>query len=144
MFHFVTRIDRIMLWLNIIFLMTIGFIPFSTALLGRYYTLQLPLVIYGANLIATSLTSQFLWIYAVKRKLLSSDLIDEKIMSKINTRLSLGPISYAVGIVVSFWNPLISLAIYIAVLAFFIVGTTFGTDWETGNQSNTEYYTISH
>ncbi len=86
-----------MLWLNIIFLMTIGFIPFSTALLGRYYTLQLPLVIYGANLIATSLNSQFLWIYAVKRKLLSSDLIDEKIMSKVNSKLSLGRISYAVG-----------------------------------------------
>jgi uncharacterized membrane protein len=33
MFHYVTRVDRVVLWLNILFLMTIGFIPFSTALI---------------------------------------------------------------------------------------------------------------
>src|ERR1700680_4108532 len=36
MFHYVVRVDRVLLWLNILFLMTIGFIPFSTALIGRY------------------------------------------------------------------------------------------------------------
>ena len=60
MFHYVVRVDRFLLWLNILFLMTIGFIPFSTALVGHYFYLQIPLVIYGANLIATSITSMFL------------------------------------------------------------------------------------
>jgi TMEM175 potassium channel family protein len=93
MFYFVTNVDRILLWLNIIFLLTIGFIPFSTALLGRYPTLELSLIIYGANLIATSMASQFLWIYAVRKKLVSRDTIDEENISRITSRMTAGWIS---------------------------------------------------
>jgi uncharacterized membrane protein len=53
-FHHITRVDRPLLWLNTLFLLTIGFLPFSTALIGRYYQVQLPVIIYGANVIATS------------------------------------------------------------------------------------------
>jgi uncharacterized membrane protein len=35
-FHFVKRSDRLILWINLAFLMCIAFISFSTALLGRY------------------------------------------------------------------------------------------------------------
>jgi uncharacterized membrane protein len=124
MFNFVNRVDRFLLWLNIIFLLTIGFIPFSTALIGRYFDLQLSLVVYGANLMATSLTSQFLWRYALNNKLLAHDVIDEEIMSKINNRMTIGPVSYLVGIGFSFIEPAITLIIYIMTLLFFIVNTT--------------------
>ena len=126
MFNYVTKVDRLLLWLNIIFLLTIGFIPFSTALVGRYPTLQLSLVVYGSNLIATSLTSQFLWRYTVRKKLLVHDIIDEETMSKINNRMTVGTVSYLIAIAVSFFDPLVTLAIYIVTLAFFIVNTTTG------------------
>jgi len=126
MFHYVIRVDRILLWLNILFLMTIGFIPFSTALIGRYPFFQTPLIIYGANLIATSITSQFLWFYSTKRKLLSSDSIDERIISKINVRLTFGPLAYVAGIAVSFYSTRITLLIYIVTLVFLILNSTVG------------------
>ncbi|HXQ92654.1 MAG TPA: TMEM175 family protein [Nitrososphaerales archaeon] len=126
MFHYVIRVDRILLWLNISFLMTIGFIPFSTALIGRYPFFQTPLIIYGANLIATNVTSQFLWFYSSKRKLLSSDLIDEKIMSKINRRITFGPLAYVAGIAVSFYSTGITLLIYVVTLVFLIFTSTVG------------------
>jgi len=126
MFNFVNRVDRVLLWLNIIFLLTIGFIPFSTALIGRYPYLQLSLVVYGANLIATSLTSQFLWRYALNNKLLAHDGLDERMMSKINNRMTLGPIFYLGGIGISFIEPVVTLVIYIVSLLFFIVNTTTG------------------
>ncbi len=124
MFNFVTRVDRVLLWVNIIFLLTIGFIPFSTALLGRYPTLQLSLIVYGLNLFATSITSQLLWQYAVKEKLLSQDVTDERIMSRINKRMAGGPISYAVAIALSFVDPLLTLLIYVVTLLFLIFNTT--------------------
>ena len=34
-FHYLKRVDRTLIWLNIIFLLSVGFVPFSTALLGR-------------------------------------------------------------------------------------------------------------
>jgi uncharacterized membrane protein len=126
MFNFVTKVDRVLLWLNIIFLLTIGFIPFSTALLGRYPMLQLSLVVYGANLIATSVTSQFVWRYAVKKKLVIHDTLDEEVVSRINTRLTIGPVSYFIAIIISFIDPLVTLAIYIITLLFLIVNTTTG------------------
>jgi uncharacterized membrane protein len=126
MFNFVTRVDRILLWLNIIFLLTIGFIPFSTALLGRYPTLQLSLIVYGSNLIATSVTSQVLWRYSTGKKLLVHDLLDEEAMSRINNRMTVGALSYLVAIAISFIDPLVTLVIYIVTLLFFIVNTTTG------------------
>ena len=41
-FHYVTRVGRPLLWLNTLFLLTIGFLPFSTALIGRYPEVQVP------------------------------------------------------------------------------------------------------
>lgn len=126
MFNFVTRVDRILLWLNILFLLTIGFIPFSTALMGRYHLLQVPLTVYGANLFATSATSQFLWIYAGKNKLLDGDLATEKIMSRINTRMSFGAASYLGAIAISFVDPVLTFAIYVVTLIFLVINTTTG------------------
>jgi uncharacterized membrane protein len=52
------------------FLLTIGFLPFSTALIGRYYQEQLPVIIYGANVIATKLLhAGYLVLFCAKRPL---------------------------------------------------------------------------
>ena len=126
MFFFVNRVDRVLLWLNMLFLLTVGFIPFSTALLGRYPFLQLSLVIYGLNLIATSIASQILWFYAQRKKLLASDSVDERAISTINFRMSLGPVSYFVAIIVSFFEPVITLVIYVVTLLFLVLATTVG------------------
>jgi uncharacterized membrane protein len=52
LFHFVRHADRRMLWLNIAFLLLVTFVPFSTDLLGDQGHLFLPVVVYGANLLA--------------------------------------------------------------------------------------------
>ena len=49
-FHYMTRVDRPLLWLNTLFLLTIGFLPFSTALVGKYPHFQVPVVTFGANI----------------------------------------------------------------------------------------------
>jgi uncharacterized membrane protein len=126
MFSFVIRVDRFLLWLNIIFLLTIGFIPFSTALIGRYPLLQYSLIVYGSNLIATSVTSQVLWIYAIKNKLVSHDRFDEQAMARINKRMTLGPLAYFAAILISFFDPVLTLLIYVITLFFLIINTTTG------------------
>ena len=52
LFHFVRHADHRMLWLNIAFLLLVTFIPFSTDLLGDQGHLLLPVLVYGANLLA--------------------------------------------------------------------------------------------
>jgi uncharacterized membrane protein len=52
LFHFVRHVSRRLLWLNIAFLLLVTLVPFSTDLLGVHGHLTLPVLIYGANLLA--------------------------------------------------------------------------------------------
>jgi uncharacterized membrane protein len=56
LFRFITRADRVLLWLNNLFLLCVGFIPFPAALLGSYGTRRVAVVVYGTSLILTGLT----------------------------------------------------------------------------------------
>ncbi|NJL56438.1 DUF1211 domain-containing protein [bacterium] len=51
-FHLLQRCDRICLWLNLLFLMCLAFIPFPTALLGEYPQTQVAISVYGGVLLA--------------------------------------------------------------------------------------------
>jgi uncharacterized membrane protein len=74
-FHYIKRSDSGLIWLNIIFLMFIALIPFSTALFGSYETEQLPLIIYAGNLLLASVLRFILWTYATgKHRLVDSDI----------------------------------------------------------------------
>jgi uncharacterized membrane protein len=75
LFHFVRHVNRQLLWLNIAFLLLVTFVPFSTDLLGDHGHLMLPVLVYGANLIALGslLTIQLRYLIA-NRELAAADL----------------------------------------------------------------------
>ena len=58
---FIRRADRPLLWINILFLLWVALVPFSTALLSEYSNTRLAIAIYGANLIAIGLTLALHW-----------------------------------------------------------------------------------
>src|SRR3989442_1801347 len=51
-FHFVLRVNRTLVWLNILFLMGIALIPFAASLLGTYPQDPIPLSLYGRVLVS--------------------------------------------------------------------------------------------
>ncbi|MFC2000901.1 TMEM175 family protein [Chloroflexota bacterium] len=74
-FSFIRHSDSILVFLNIIFLMFVSLIPFSTALMGEYFLEKIPLIIYGANLMMTYILRFFIWNYATGNyRLVDSDL----------------------------------------------------------------------
>jgi uncharacterized membrane protein len=125
MFHFIERIDNTLLWLNMLFLLTIGFVPFSTELIGRFWTEEISTIIYGSNLIATGVTMQGIWQYAVRKNLVVPDVINERIMSNVNRFLSGGPILYLLAVLISFLVPRIgteiALVVYMIVLVYYVL-----------------------
>ena len=125
-FHYITRVDRPLLWLNTLFLLTIGFLPFSTALIGRYPQVQVPVVIYGANVIGTSLTMQGILSYTTRNKLLVVPEHDEGIMQRIRARWRTGPFIYLAAILLSFVSPVASFAVYVGALVFLVLQSSFG------------------
>jgi uncharacterized membrane protein len=74
-FEAVRRTDRIFHWINILFLMGIALIPFSTATLARHLNDPAAVALYGANFFAAGLSLLFLWAYATRgRRLVDADL----------------------------------------------------------------------
>jgi uncharacterized membrane protein len=125
-FHYVTRVDRPLLWLNTFFLLTIGFLPFSTALIGRYPQVQVPVIIYGANIIATSFCMLGILSYSTRNNLLIVPEHDKRVVERIRTRWRTGPWIYLAAIILSFVSPLVSFAVYVGALIFLVIQSSFG------------------
>ena len=70
------RFDPRLLWLNLVFLLTVSFMPFPTAVLGARLqeTDNFPVVFYAASMTVSSIALTVTWLYAVRRRLLDPDL----------------------------------------------------------------------
>lgn len=62
-FSHIRRVDAVLIWLNMLYLMTIGLIPFTTSLLSDHTT-SLSTVLYAGVLVVTSLLSAAMWWHA--------------------------------------------------------------------------------
>jgi uncharacterized membrane protein len=78
MFGVVRSYDRTLLWMNIVALLTVSFLPFPSALLGARSMTddRLPVVLYAASLTLASMALTTTWHYALRRGLVAADAGD--------------------------------------------------------------------
>ncbi|WP_218081355.1 TMEM175 family protein [Anthocerotibacter panamensis] len=62
-FQYAERGNRILMWLNMIFLMCLSSIPFPTALLGDYAPLPVAVATYGLTMLVTAIIFNAMWWY---------------------------------------------------------------------------------
>lgn len=96
-FHYIKRVDRVLLWINILFLMSIGFIPFSTSLLQDYPWPPTAVRVYGGNLIANGLLLLATWWYATSGQRLVDRDLDPHIITTVKYRILFGPSVFSLG-----------------------------------------------
>src|SRR3989449_7843229 len=111
-FHYIKRSDRVFLWVNILFLLTVGFVPFSTSLLGLYPFSPTAVRVYGANLAATGLALYAVWWYATSQYRLVEKDLDPHILNLAKRRNIVGPIISLPGIGFSFLVSRINIVLY--------------------------------
>jgi uncharacterized membrane protein len=105
-FHYIKRSNAALIWINIIFLMFIALIPFSTALGGDYLLTksQVPFVVYGVNLFPAFILRYALWAYATnKYRLIESD-IGPALIKRLKIMPLIAALILLVSIGVSFLN----------------------------------------
>ena len=125
MLHYIRAVDRQLLWLNLLLLQIVVFIPFPAGLLGQHPDNRLAVVLYGINLIATNAAGTALWFYASSRPHLAVDGMTPA-LSRYVAKLHASPIVvYAVAIVAAYWYVPVSLFLFAAVPAFFILPHAF-------------------
>jgi len=120
-FHTIKRADRVLAWINILFLLAIGLVPFSTALLGEYYRVPVAVAAYGANMMAVGLILQLHWWYATRgRRLVDPDL-EEGFVRSVSHVILLGPAVYLVAMLLGWISTTLALVLYLSVNLIYIL-----------------------
>jgi uncharacterized membrane protein len=119
------RADRGVLYLNLLLLFTVVFIPFPTALLADHLKSgedeTTAAVVYSGAFVAMSVAYAFLWTYITNRKeLLGVELSDEEI-KRISRRFLIGNPLYLVQLIVAFISPAVVLVINGALALYYMI-----------------------
>lgn len=115
LFHYIKRATESFLWINIIILMLVALVPFSTSVMAQYDGVQEAALIFQANLLAVGLAYYFLWWYATEdHRLVDPDEIDADAIV-FSRRLSLvTPAVSLAAMALSFVTPSWSETVYLA------------------------------
>ena len=122
-FHLIRQTDRTLLWINIFFLMTLCFVPFSTALLSSYPGEQVAVAVYGGNLVVIGLILEAHWSYATRGRRLVDPELDARTIRFASRRILIGPGVFGAAIAVSFLSTTAALVIFaLAPIVYFFPG----------------------
>jgi uncharacterized membrane protein len=120
LFHLLKQVDRIALTINLILLMCIAFIPFPTALIGEYGTLQPIVMFYGLTLSLTGIVYNILWFYVVRQYLWNYPQANRRFIYQASL-WSIGyPILYLIASLLSLSNTTLSTILYISIPLFYL------------------------
>ena len=109
-----------------VYLLCVGFIPFSTALLGRYPLTQVAVIMYGLNMIACSGIIEFFVYYSVREKMIAAEDGFKAITKRVSPWTG-GIFVYILAVIFSFIDTRISIAIYLLSLIYYGASGSFRT-----------------
>lgn len=123
-FLYIKRSNSIFSWINIILLMLVVLVPFSTALIGEYHIYsKVAVIFYGANGFLGMLMLNIIWWYATKNKRLIDRKVEPKTIKQFQIKILIGALTFIPAIALSFINPLISIAMYVLIILYGIIST---------------------
>lgn len=79
-FQYIKRYNKTFIWLNLIFLMFIAFLPFPTDLVGEYDTSFFAILFYSLSLALTGIAFIIMWVYATYKNRLTDSDFDSSLM----------------------------------------------------------------
>lgn len=119
----VRRVDRPLLFLNLVFLMLVAAIPFPTALLADYLGEggddRLAAAIYGGMMWAMGLAICAIWAYVVRSNILHEG-VDRDLARRSLRTFAAGIPAYPLGIVVSTLSAELGLVVYAIIALFYM------------------------
>lgn len=123
-FRYIARTDHYLVLSNILFLLFVGFLPFPTALLTEYlgHAGERPAgIVYSGWFFVTALSYNLLWRYpSHDRRLLAPDA-DQGAVASISRRFNLGPPSYLLAFILSFFSTIASLVVLLLLALLYVL-----------------------
>jgi uncharacterized membrane protein len=124
LFVHVRRVDRTLLFLNLVLLIVVSLTPFPTAIVGRSMSLEreshIAAAIYGVLMILMSLAFTALWRHVTRDARLLGRHLDPRRARQESALFSVGLLAYAVGVGLAFVSAQVSLLVYGLVAVFYV------------------------
>lgn len=121
LFHFLKSIDRTTLTINLLLLMCVAFIPYSTKLISEYGQLQPVVMFYGLSLALTGVVYNWLWFYVVRKYLRSHPKINSQFIRQASI-WSIGyPLLYLMATILSLVTISGSIVLYVLIPLFYLL-----------------------
>lgn len=120
LFHFVRQVTRPLVWLNIVFLMFVSLLPFSTNFMGHFMRQSIAVMFYFGNQFILALLLKAQWIYAERQGLMNPEAnsVWKRHFAARTTALILG---YGTGLAIAFRDPEFSFQVMGIIMAGVLV-----------------------
>ncbi len=123
-FQQIARVDRPLLFLNLLLLMIVVFIPFPARMLSVYLQAgpdsHVAAAVYSATMLLMAIAFGLLWGYAVYHPALLEDSVDPHVARSTLPRFVAGTVVYVVTIGVAFISAALCLALHAAVALYYV------------------------
>lgn len=101
---YIKFVDRKIIAINLIFLLLIGFVPFTTGVLMRYPDYNLSFILYSSNLLLISLLLTTQWFYASSIKEIVSEELTHELKKMFVVFSTVPALIFLCSLIVSFFS----------------------------------------
>jgi uncharacterized membrane protein len=121
-FRLVQRVDNGLLWLNILLLLALSFVPFPTGMIGEYPSNPVSLALFAVVLMLAGIAFNLMWRQARARQLFHAG-VAPALVDSAATRGLVGPAAYGLAALAAFMLPAAAWAIFIVVPLVYVFGS---------------------
>jgi TMEM175 potassium channel family protein len=119
----IARADRTLMFINILLLLVVAFIPFPTKLVAHYLQQsgrQTAVYAYDATFVLMALVYRVWWHYASSGRRLIGENVPDAAVRAITRAFNPGPPLYVLAFAVAIVSPLASVLLNLAIAAFYL------------------------
>lgn len=120
-FSLIKRFNPVIIWLNILFLVFVSFIPFPVDLFGDYSNSLVVIMFYSLSLSAVGFLLASIWLYAVNKRGLIQEGIGKHQIFYYSCRFLLAPVVFLLSAPLAFIDPAVAKISWLFVIAGIII-----------------------
>lgn len=126
-FEHIVAVDRGLMFVNLLMLMGIAFLPFPTALLAEYVVdggrnAEVSAAVYSMTMVFIGIMFTSVLVYLRRHHELVDAVMTDAVLAMSIRRSGRGPVVYALSIPLAFVSPEACLVLYAVIAGFFAVG----------------------
>jgi uncharacterized membrane protein len=135
LFRLIVKVDRMTIFLNLALLAVAAFIPFATSTLGTYPDMRSTTFLYGLTLTGSATAYNLMLMHLVRSGAFAAHVSTSTIRGTV-IAYKVGWVTYAIAMLASLVAPIVGFALYLLVVAYYLIPHGADTDIAGASREN--------